>query len=107
MTVKWKFRDGKWRRINVEFEEQKAKTLLLSQALKVILENDYQPDKNPKGLTPEEQHDIIQLLPGLTAKEMESVIPLTGPTLADSIRQIISKHRATDRSFKDQHSPQI
>lgn len=104
MTTKWKFRDGKWRRINVEFDYQQERTLLLSATLRAILENDYDQTKNPTGLTPQEQKEAIKMTPGLTAREMEALIPLTGPMLADSIRKLISKHRATNRSDKDQSS---
>ena len=46
----------------------------------------------------------IRELPGMTATEMQSVIVATGPALSDTIRAIISSHRArNDRSNKDKH----
>lgn len=92
--MRWKFSRGKWRRVSVEFPSQLTRTLLLSATIRAIYDKD-------ATLSPEEQHDMIRLLPGLTAREMEEIIPLTGPALADSIRAVISKHRATDRSTKD------
>jgi len=97
----WKFRRGKWRRINVEFSEQMQKTILLSATIRAILDNDKNAT-NPTGLSPEEQKEAIQDLPGMTATEMQSIIIATGPALADSIRAVISVHRArNDRSNKD------
>jgi len=74
-----------------------SKTLMLSAAIRAIYDAD-------ASLTPQEQQNAIKALPGMTAAEMESFIPLTGPALADSIRAIISKHRATNRTDKDQNS---
>ena len=54
-------------------------------------------------LSPAEQAEAIKILPGLTAAEMEALIPITGPELAESIRKLISKHRATNRTDKDKH----
>jgi hypothetical protein len=73
---------------------QYNKTVLLSAAIRAIYDKDAQ-------LTPEEQQDAIKLLPGLSAAEMESIIMPSGPALADSIRSMISKHRARNRTIKD------
>lgn len=70
----------------------------MSAMIRAIYDNDAE-------LTPQEQQEAIKLLPGLTAAEMEATIPLTGPALAESIRAIISKHRAQNRSFKDKQKP--
>jgi len=55
-------------------------------------------------MSPAEQQQAIKLLPGMTAEQMESVILVTGPQLADTIRSIIPSFRATNRSYKDTHS---
>jgi hypothetical protein len=89
MAVKWKFRDGKWRRINVEFEEQFNKTILLSATIRAIYDKD-------AALTPEEQQQAIHSLPGMTISDMQSVIQANGPKLAATIRAIIGKDRATE-----------
>lgn len=92
MAVKWKFRDGKWRRINVEFEEQKSRTLLLSSTIRAIYDKD-------ATLNPAEQQEMVFALPGLTISEMKAIVKAhhsTGMDLAATVREIISKHRATD-----------
>jgi len=102
LTVKWKFRDGKWRRINVEFEEQVTKTRLLSTVIRAIYDNDSK-------LTPAEQQEAIMDLSGMSAAEMESIVRQyhdtegTTDDLANSIRAVISKHRATNRTDKDKN----
>ena len=73
----------------VEFRKQTEKTVLLSATIRAIY------DKDAK-LTPEEQQQAIQLLPGMTVSEMYSVIEANGPKLAESIRKLINKNRATD-----------
>ncbi len=78
-------------------EELYAKTLLITTYIRKIYDSD-------ASLTPAEQQEAIKILPGITAAEMEALIPVTGPTLADSIRKLISKHRATDRTTKDKSS---
>lgn len=52
-------------------------------------------------LTAEEQAKAIKAISGLPAYKMESLIPITGPVLADSIRKIISKNRAVNRTVKN------
>jgi len=89
MVVKWKFRNGKWRRVMVVFRKQSEKTVLLSATIRAI----YDKDAN---LSPEEQQKAIQLLPGMTITEMYSVIEANGPKLAESIRKLINKDRATE-----------
>lgn len=104
MADKWRFKNGKWYRYYSEPNDQ-TKRILQSQLIRAILDNDYHPERNPKGLTPIEQMDAIQALPWVTIGELERTIPTTGPILADSIRKIISDHRATDRSYKDKNKP--
>ena len=88
---------GRIYKIGQEFPDQFRKTVLLSAAIRAIYDSDAQ-------LTPAEQQEAIRTLPGMTGGEMESIILQTGPGLADSIRSIISSHRATNRSYKDKHS---
>lgn len=87
---------------NVLFPEQVKKQLEVAAMVRLINDMD---DK----LTPAEQAEMIRLLPGLTAREMEQVLELhykgEGPKLAESIRAIISAHRAVDRTTKDQNKP--
>lgn len=92
MAVKWKLRDGKWRRINVEFEEQFERTKSLTNVIKAIYDADAK-------LTPEIQQKAIEALPGLSREEM---IKITSDhhskpgQLAQTIRDIISEHRAPE-----------
>lgn len=79
--------------IGQEFPELRKKMLLLTLLIRRINEDDV-------NLTPKEQAAAIKLLPGLPTYKMESLIPITGPTLACSIRKIISKGRATNRTTK-------
>lgn len=105
MAERYKLRDGKWRIVGREFPEQKNRTLQLSATLRAIMDNDFHPEKNPQGLSPAEQKEAIMLAPGMTAEEMESIIPLTGTPLADTIRAVISSHRAKNRTYKDKNRP--
>lgn len=89
MVVKWKFRDGKWRRINVEFAKQQNKQILFSATIRAIYDQD-------AALTPAEQQQAIHALPGMTISEMYSVIQANGPKLAATIRALIGKDRATE-----------
>ena len=100
MAEKWRLKNGKWRRYYSEPNDQ-TKRALQSILIRGILDNDYHETKNPKGLTPEEQKETIRALPWITIGELEQTIPVTGPILADSIRNVISKHRATNRTQKD------
>ncbi len=95
--VIWKSKRGRIYKINDTPNDQTIR-VLQSATIRAIYDNDAQ-------LSPKEQQDAIKLLPGLTAAEMEAVIPLTGPALADSIRAVIAAHRAHNRSVKDQHNP--
>lgn len=79
--------------------------ILQSATIRALYDNDYHATNNPTGLTPAEQREALLLLPGLTAKEMEAIIPLTGPALADTIRSVISSHRAQNRTDKDKQKP--
>jgi hypothetical protein len=99
IAEKWRFKNGKWKRYYSEPNDQ-TKRVLQSKVIRGILDND-KSETNPNGLTPEEQKDAIRVLPWVTIGELEQTIPTTGPILADSIRVIISKHRATNRSDKD------
>jgi len=91
----WKLKRGKWRKIGRKFPRQYNKTLLLSGVIRAIYDKD-------NTMTPEEQQTAIKELPGMTGTEMQSIIMTTGPGLADSIRAVISAHRArNDRSAKD------
>ena len=80
--------------IGQEFPEQYKKTILLTLLIRRINESDID-------LTPAEQAKAIKTITGLPAYKMESLIPVSGPVLADSIRKMISPHRATNRSRKD------
>lgn len=71
-----------------------SKTLMMGAYIRKVYDSDAQ-------LTPAEQQEAIKMMDGLTAAEMEALIPITGPELADSIRKLISKHRATNRTNKD------
>lgn len=79
--------------IGQEFPELRKKMLLLSLLIRRINADDV-------NMTPKEQAQAIKILPGLPTHKMESLIPVTGPTLASSIRSIISKGRATNRTTK-------
>lgn len=93
--ARWRRKRGGWYRTGTEFPRQLQKQLLLSGTIRAIYDKDAE-------LTPQEQQQAIQSLPGMTATEMQSIILQTGPALADSIRAVISKHRArNDRSNKD------
>ena len=93
MVVKWKFRDGKWRRINVEFEEQYQKTADLTSVIRAIYDSDVK-------LTPQEQQEAIKALPGFTRDEMIQITKIhrsnSSHELAQTIRDIISNHRAPE-----------
>ena len=89
MAVKWKLRNGKWRRVMVVFRKQTEKTVLLSATIRAIYDKDAE-------LSPKEQHQAILLLPGMTVTEMYSVIEANGRKLAETIRALIGKDRATD-----------
>jgi len=89
---------------NALFPEQVKKQLEVAAMVRIINDMD---DK----LAPAEQAEMIKMLPGLTAREMETIIEMhynkpDGIGLADSIRAIISAHRAVDRTTKDQNKPQ-
>lgn len=92
MAVKWKFRDGKWRRINVEFEEQREKTLLMSQVIRAIYDKDVK-------MQPAQQQAAIEALPGMTRSQMKKIVAeyhSNRANLHENIRAIISPDRATD-----------
>lgn len=87
-------KSGSGHYIGQEFPEQFKKTLLLTLIIRRINESDVE-------LTPKEQAQAIKMFVGLPAYKMESLIPISGPVLADSIRKMISPVRATNRSQKD------
>jgi len=87
MAVKWKLRNGKWRKVMVEFKKQTSKLVLFSATIRAIYDKD-------ADLTPQEQQQAIHALPGMTISDMYTVIEANGPKLAESIRRIISKDRA-------------
>ncbi len=87
MTVKWKLRNGKWRRVMVEFKRQVSKTVLYSATIRAIYDKDAE-------LTPQEQQKAILALQGMTISDMYSVIESNGPKLAETIRKLIGKDRA-------------
>lgn len=80
--------------IGQEFLDQFKETILLTLLIRRINEDDV-------NLTPAEQAKAIKIITGLPAYKMESLIPITGQILADSIRKMISPNRATNRSNKD------
>ena len=80
--------------IGEEFPEQFKKTLLLTLAIRRLNESDID-------LTPKEQSEAIKKLSGMASYKLESIIPLSGPTLSDTIRKMISKNRAVNRTVKD------
>lgn len=96
-----RFKRGKLYTTGVEFPEQYAKTVMITQLIRKILDNDYHPTTNPNGLRPDEQIAAIKKLHGITAAEMEALMPTTDHELADTIRKIISPNRAVDRTTKD------
>lgn len=105
--VVWRVKRGRIYKTGVDSTPQGvAKTVLISATIRAIYDNDYHVTKHPDGLTPEEQKEALLLVPGLSAAEMESLIPLTGRPLAESIRAVISAHRATNRTDKDKNRPQ-
>ena len=79
--------------VGEEFPNLFKKTMFISLLIRRINESDIT-------LTPAEQAKAIKILPGLPAHKMESLIPVSGPVLSDSIRKIISKGRATTRTTK-------
>jgi len=76
------------------YTEQFKHTLLLTLLIRRINESDV-------NLTPKEQLKAIVILPGLPAYKMENILPLSGPTLSDTLRKIINKNRAVNRSVKN------
>ncbi len=58
---------------------------------------------NSRKLNARQKQLGIMNLPGITSDEMEEVIKTTGPTLAKTIRKIISPYRGKTRSKKHQN----
>ena len=92
----WRRKRGRIYRINARMPALYERTMLYTLLIRKIFAMD-------DTLSPKEQAQMIKDMDGLEASEMEEMIPLSGPKLADSIRAVISKHRATDRSNKDQN----
>jgi len=72
--------------IGEEFPEQFKRTILLTLLIRRINESDID-------LTPKEQSQAIKVLFGLPTYKMESIIPISGPVLSDTIKKMISKDR--------------
>ena len=92
----WRRKRGRVYRINAVMPQLYERTMLYVLLIRKINAMD-------DTLSPKEQAQLIKDMDGLEASEMEELIPVSGPTLADSIRAVISKHRATNRSDKDQN----
>lgn len=74
-------------KIGKEFPSQRALTLNYTKLIRKIYNRD-------NLLTPKQQQQAIQSLSGITTDEMEDMIKATGPKLAQSVRDLISAHRA-------------
>ncbi len=83
-------------RIGKEFPSQRKLTENYTKLIRKIYRRDNR-------LTPRQQQNAIQALPGITSNEMELIIKSTGPKLAQSIRKLISAHRAKTRSIKQRN----
>ncbi len=79
--------------VGQEFWAQKYQTNLVTLLIRKINEDDV-------NLTPYEQMLAIRKLTGLPTEKMESLIMVTGPALASTIRKLISPGRATNRTTK-------
>ena len=79
--------------IGKEFPTQREITLNFTKLVRKIYNDDNR-------LTPKQQHEAIKALPGITTDQMEGIIKATGPKLAQSIRDLISSHRAKTRRIK-------
>ncbi len=79
--------------IGKEFPSQRQLTLNYTKLIRKIYNRD-------NLLTPRQQQKAIQALPGITSDQMESLMKSTGPKLAQSIRKLISPHRAKTRRIK-------
>ena len=80
-------------RIGKEFPSQRQLTLNYSKLIRKIYKKDNR-------LTPRQQQTAIQALSGITINEMECIIKATGPKLAQSVRELISSHRAKTKRIK-------
>jgi len=88
---------GRTYRTGVTFAGYMEKTLSVSRIIRKINAMDNQ-------FTPYQQSQIIRKLPGLTGTQLQRMEKQTGPKLADSIRKVISRHRANNnRSQKDKY----
>lgn len=81
-------------RIGKEFPSQRQLTLNYSKLIRKINNRDIR-------LTPKQQQEAIQSLAGITTDEMEGILKATGPKLAQSVRNLISSHRATTKRTKE------
>jgi len=81
------------RRIGKEMPDLKALTLNYTKLVRKIYNSD-------NLLTPKQQQQAIHSLSGITTNEMEGMLKATGPKLAQSVRELISNHRARTRRIK-------
>lgn len=88
------------RYINTEFPTQRELQENYSKLIRKIWKRDNR-------LTKRQQQKAIQNLPGISSDEMESIMKSTGPKLAQSIRDIISPHRAKTRYIKQKNRKNI
>ena len=79
--------------IGKEFPSQRKLTENYTKLIRKIYKKD-------NLLTPRQQQKAIMALPGINSDMMDIIIKSTGPKLAQSIRKLISSHRARTRSIK-------
>ncbi|MEX0598258.1 MAG: hypothetical protein WD512_17355 [Candidatus Paceibacterota bacterium] len=83
------------RKIGVKHPELEAFTILINKVIMAINQEDVK-------FSPRQQRDLIQLLAGLTRKQMvkltNELYDTEGADLADSIRRMITSGRGRDRS---------
>ena len=87
------YRTKSGHRIGKEFPSQRQLTLNYSRLIRKIYSRDNR-------LTPFQQQKAIQALTGITTNEMEGMMKATGPKLAQSVRKLISSHRAKTKRIK-------
>lgn len=64
----------------IEFKNQKAETLLIGALIRKIYDRD-------STLTPKQQQELIQALPGLTRDQMEALMPKTIEEIRDEVEK--------------------
>lgn len=107
--ARWRRKRGGWYRTGVQFDEQMQKTITLTEIIRKINEaDDKMTVEERRNYKVESQSELIKSLAGLPAWELEALLFISrrgnGPLLHESIRAIISQHRATNRSDKDRHN---